>query len=193
MALSEKSLSLRFIPAMNHNDAQAMLITEITENSRANCHIIAIINNCDWSIGFRIICDDLDSGEKVLARNQMCQFNFMTLIPNETLVFCQTWGAGRTLNFDAWGGTSPKGLNVWSLHSEVEEGLLLSGVLKKGWTVLEPVGFAEENYLSEDEYFHKSADNKEPQADYFFADSHHGVEFTGRQPYPNNGLREFAF
>ncbi|XP_055353317.1 uncharacterized protein LOC129599186 [Paramacrobiotus metropolitanus] len=172
--MSDKSsTNLRFMPAVDYNDAQALLINEASANSKASMNIIAIINCCEWRIGFRIFCDDIDTGDKILDPSQMCLFSFSVAAPDETLVFCQTLGLNRTMNFDAWGGTAPRGLNVWSLLPSLQDGLALCGLLvKKGWT---PVGYTGTSIEEEDEddsdqdsdeagnrYFHKSTDLKSP-------------------------------
>lgn len=86
----------------NVDEVQAMLMTEMMQDNKQNMNIIAFINACEWSISLRICCDDLDSDDQVLNYGEMCKLRFTTSIPEATLVFCQTKGLRRTLNFDAW-------------------------------------------------------------------------------------------
>ena len=159
--MASDSFQMDIVPAsVNVEEVQALLMTEMMQDNKQNMNIISIINACEWSITIRIFCDDLDSEDQVLNYGEMCKLRFTTSIPEETLVFCQTKGIRRSLNFDAWGGTSPRGFNVWTLTAD--EGVSLNGTFRKSWNMQEPIGFAEENKLSEEEYF-RLQDSRERQ------------------------------
>ena len=93
-----KPLILEFARAVDHNEARAILINEVSGNHRYGYQMVIIVNCCDWAVGFRITCDDSDSGEKALERNEMCKISFATSVPEDTLVFCQTWAVGKHKN-----------------------------------------------------------------------------------------------
>ncbi|OQV17693.1 hypothetical protein BV898_08151 [Hypsibius exemplaris] len=158
MAAFKNKICLGFSPALTHDDAQTLLMTDIQRINQPCIYMIAVINHCNSSVRFRITCDDLDSGQKVLTAHEMCRVSFWTESPKDTLVFCQTRDLmERTLNFDAWGGSAPRDLNVWSLLPDSDNGLALNGQVRKGWSgsVKAVSGFAEgiEEMSEDEDYF----------------------------------------
>ena len=67
------------------------------------------------------------------------------------------------MNFDAWGGTAPRGPNIWSLLPDVAQGIALNGTIRKRWTVNDfkdwyaISGNEDEESDEELDYYHKSS------------------------------------
>ncbi|OQV17694.1 hypothetical protein BV898_08152 [Hypsibius exemplaris] len=181
MSAFQNKIFLGFSPVISYHDAQALLMTDIQTMNQPGVYMISLLNRCDWSVNFRITCDDLDSGEKTLNAHQMCRISFWTESPKDTLVFCQTRDLmERTLNFDAWGGSAPRGLNVWSLLPDSDNGLALSGQIRKGWSG---------SVKAMSEYTEDDMDTLSEEDNYFDFDVPDASGFDSRQLYFDDDRR----